>query len=135
MSNLDENKPEIITRTAWGGKNSVSLGGNRYSIKSESLFRAANFVALPSRGLVVDAAFWIASAATALRLAFSLMASGLVPHYLGLVVLALILLPPMGAIGMVADALPNHRPDCWARVLMLTVAVLIASNFFWSLPR
>ncbi|MEA5448524.1 hypothetical protein VB780_08105 [Leptolyngbya sp. CCNP1308] len=131
MTNQDPNRPEIITRNAWGGRSAVALGGNRYSTKSEALFRAANLIAIPARGLVVDAALWVASIAVLFRLPFSLMYSGLIPYYLGLAIMVLTLVPPMAAIGMVGEALPNHRPDCWARVAMLLAGVAIATNGFW----
>lgn len=131
MTNTDPNRPEIITRTPFGGKSAVALGGNRYSVKSEAIYRAANAIALPARGIVVDSALWVSSIAVLLRLPFSLMYSGFVPYYLGLAVMLLTLIPPMAAIGMVAEALPNHQPDCWARVLMLLAGVAIATNGFW----
>lgn len=131
MTNPDPNRPEIITRTAFGGKSAVALGGNRYSVKSETLYRAANAVALPARGIVVDAALWVASLAVLFRLPFSLMVDGLVPYYLGLALMLLTLVPPMVAIGMVGEALPNHRPDCWARLAMVLGALAIATNGFW----
>lgn len=131
MTNTDPNLPEIITRTAFGGKSTVALGGNRYSVKSETLYRAANAIALPARGLVVDSALWVASLAVLFRLPFSLMYGGLLPYYLGLALMLLTLVPPMVAIGMVAEALPNHRADCWARLAMVLGAVAIATNGFW----
>lgn len=131
MANTDPNKPEIITRTTLGGRSAVSLGGNRYSIKSEALYRAANAIALPARGLVVDSALWVTSLAVLFRLPFSLLIEGLVPLYLGLAIMLLTLLPPMVAIGLVAEALPDHRGDCWARLIMVVGALLIATNGFW----
>lgn len=130
-TNTDPNRPEIITPTAFGGRTSVALGGNRYSIKSEFLYRAANAIALPARGLVVDSALWVTTLAVLFRLPFSLMVDGLVPYYLGLTVMLLTLVPPGMAIGMVGEALPNHRPDCWARLAMVLGALAIATNGFW----
>lgn len=131
MTNQDPNRPEIITRTALGGKSAVALGGNRYSVKSETLYRAANAIAIPARGLVVDSALWVTSLAVLFRLPFSLMVDGLVPYYLGLTAMLLTLVPPMVAIAMVGEALPNHRPDCWARLAMVLGALTIATNGFW----
>lgn len=131
MANTDPNKPEIITRTAFGGKSSVSLGGNRYSIKTETLYRAANAIALPARGLVVDSAFWVSSLAVLFRLPFSLMYSGYVPYYLGLALMLLALVPPLAAIGMVGEAMPSHRADCWVRLSLVLGALAIATNGFW----
>jgi len=131
MTNQDPNRPEIITRTAFGGKSAVALGGNRYSVKSETLYRAANAIALPARGIVVDAALWVASLAVLFRVPFSLMVDGLMPYYLGLALMLLTLVPPMVAIAMVGEALPNHRPDCWARLAMVIGALAIATNGFW----
>lgn len=131
MTNQDPNRPEIITRTAFGGKSAVALGGNRYSVKSESLYRAANAIALPARGLVVDAGLWVSAFGVLFRLPFSLMQSGLLPYYLGLAIMLLVLVPPVAAAGMVADALPDHRPDAWARLAMVVGALLIATNGFW----
>lgn len=131
MSNQDPNRPEIITRTAFGGKSAVALGGNRYSVKSEALYRAANALALPARGLVVDTGLWVSALAFMFRLPFSLIHSGLLPYYLGLAIMLLVLVPPVAAMGIVADALPDHRPDCWARLAMVIGALLIATNGFW----
>ncbi|HZG40478.1 MAG TPA: hypothetical protein VEZ50_17510 [Nodosilinea sp.] len=131
MTNQDPNRPEIITRTAFGGKSAVALGSNRYSVKSETLYRAANAIALPARGIVVDAALWVASLAVLFRVPFSLMVDGLMPYYLGLALMLLTLVPPMVAIAMVGEALPNHRPDCWARLAMVIGALAIATNGFW----
>ena len=131
MTNQDPNRPEIITRTAFGGKSAVALGGNRYSVKSEAVYRAANAIALPARGIVVDSALWVASLAVLFRLPFSLMYSGLIPYYLGLTVMLLTLVPPMVAIGMVGETLPDHRADCWARLAMVLAALAIATNGFW----
>jgi hypothetical protein len=131
MTNQDPNRPEIITRTAFGGKSAVALGGNRYSVKSETLYRAANAIAIPARGLVVDSALWVTSLAVLFRLPFSLMVDGLVPYYLGLAAMLLTLVPPMVAIAMVGEALPTHRTDCWARLAMVLGALAIATNGFW----
>ena len=131
MTNQDPNRPEIITRAAFGGKSAVALGGNRYSVKSEAIYRAANAIAIPARGIVVDSAMWVASLAVLFRLPFSLMYSGLIPYYLGLALMLLTLVPPFVAIGMVGEALPNHRPDCWARLAMVLGALAIATNGFW----
>ena len=131
MSNQDPNRPEIITRTAFGGKSAVALGGNRYSTKSETLFKAANFVALPARGLVVDTAIWLAGAATVLRIPFSLAISGALPPYMAIAIAALLLAVPLTAISSVAKEMPSHAPDCWVRVALLVAAVAIASNGFW----
>lgn len=131
MSNQDPNRPEIITRTAFGGRSSVALGGNRYSTKSESLYRCANAIALPARGLVVDAGLWVSAFAVGFRLPFSLMLDGLVPYYLGLAIMLLLLIPPVYALGMVSEALPDHRADCWARLAMIIGALAIATNGFW----
>ncbi|MEA5447332.1 hypothetical protein VB780_02045, partial [Leptolyngbya sp. CCNP1308] len=131
MTNTDPNRPEIITRTAFGGKSAVALGGNRYSIKSEALYRAANAIAIPARGLLVDSALWVTTLAVLFRLPFSLMYEGLVPYYLGLTAMLLTLVPPVMAIGMVGEALPNHRPDCWCRMAMVLGALAIATNGFW----
>lgn len=131
MDNQDPNRPEIITRNAWGGRSAVALGGNRYSTKSEALFRAANLIAIPARGLVVDAALWVSAFAVAFRLPFSLMFDGLIPPYLGLAVMALLLVPPVMALAHVADALPNHRADCWARLGLILIALAIATNGLW----
>lgn len=130
-TNTDPNRPEILTRTAFGGKSAVALGGNRYSIKSEMLYRTANAIALPARGLLVDAAMWVTTLAVLFRLPFSLMIEGLIPFYLGLTLIVLTLVPPMVAIGMVGEALPNHHPDCWCRLAMVLGALAIATNGFW----
>jgi hypothetical protein len=53
------------------------------------------------------------------------------PYYLGLALMLLTLVPPMVAIAMVGEALPNHRPDCWARLAMVIGALAIATNGFW----
>jgi hypothetical protein len=131
MSNTDPNRPEIITRTAFGGRTAVALGGNRYSIKSEALYRAANAIAIPARGLLVDSAMWTTTLAVLFRVPFSLMVDGLVPYYMGIAVMLLTLLPPAIAIGMVGEALPEHRPDCWCRLAMVLGALAIATNGFW----
>lgn len=129
--NTDLNRPEIITRTAFGGKSAVALGGNRYSVKSEAIYRAANAIAIPARGLMVDSAMWVSTLAVLFRLPFSLMYSGLLPYYLGMALMIMTLVPPMIAIGMVGEALPNHRPDCWCRLAMVIGALAIATNGFW----
>lgn len=131
MANTDPNKPEIITRTAFGGRSAVALGGNRYSTKSESLYRWANAIALPARGLVVDAGLWVSAFALGFRLPFSLMAAQLVPYYMGLLIMLLLLIPPVVALGMVAEQLPDHRGDCWARMAMIIGALALATNGFW----
>ena len=130
-TNTDPNRPEILTRTAFGGKSAVALGGNRYSIKSETLYRAANAIALPARGLLVDSALWVTSLAVLFRLPLSLMVDGLVPYYLGITIMLLTIVPPGIAIGMVGEALPEHRPDCWCRLAMVLGALAIATNGFW----
>jgi hypothetical protein len=131
MANTDPNRPEIITRTAFGGRSSVALGGNRYSTKSESLYRWANAIALPARGLVVDAGLWVSGFAVGFRLPFSLMTAGLLPYYMGLAIMLLVLIPPVCALGMVAESLPDHRGDCWARLGLILIALTIATNGFW----
>ena len=131
MANQDPNRPEIITRTTFGGRSAVALGGNRYSTKSESLYRWANAIALPARGLVVDAGLWVSAFAVGFRVPFSLLVADLVPYYLGLTLALLVLIPPVCALGIVAEALPDHRADCWARLAMVIGALAIATNGFW----
>jgi hypothetical protein len=43
----------------------------------------------------------------------------------------LVLIPPVIALGMVAEALPDHRGDCWARLAMIVGALALATNGFW----
>jgi hypothetical protein len=131
MAYTDPNRPEIITRTAFGGRSSVALGGNRYSTKSESLFKLANAIALPARGFVVDAGLWVSGFAILFRLPFSAYIAGLMPAYLCLAIALLVLVPPVCAIGKVAREMPDHSSDCWARFGMVLVALLIATNGFW----
>lgn len=131
MANTDPNRPEIITRTAFGGKSAVALGGNRYSTKSESLYRWANAVALPARGIVTDAGLWVSGFALGFRVPFSLMSDGLLPYYLGLTIMLLVLIPPVVALGTVSEQLPDHRVDCWARMAMIIGGLAIATNGFW----
>lgn len=127
----DPNRPEILTPDALGGRQATALAGNRYSVKAEFLYRAANAIALPARGLIVDAALWVVSLAVLFRLPFSLMVSGVMPYYLGLTLMVMTLTPPLGAIALVGEALPSHRPDCWARLALVVGALAIATNLFW----
>lgn len=131
MANTDPNRPEIITRTAFGGRSTVALGGNRYSIKGESLFKAANAVALPARGGVIDAACWVSCYALVFRLPLSLYADGWLPPYMAIALVVLVLVPSSGWLATIAKALPDHQPDCWARFAMVVGALLVATNFFW----
>lgn len=132
MANTDPNRPEIITRTAFGGRSAVALGGNRYSIKSEALYKAANAVALPARGLPIDAALWVAWYALVFRLPFSLLLSGLLAPYMAVALVLLVLLPTLTWLSQVAHALPDHRGDCWARLVLVLVGLLVATNGFWA---
>jgi hypothetical protein len=131
MANPDPNKPEIITRTAFGGRSAVALGGNRYSTQSETLFKAANFIAIPSRGFWIDGAMWVSFFAVLFRVPFSLLQSSVMPLYLALVLGSGIVFPSFGWLLAVAAALPDHRPDCAARVAMILVGLAIATNGFW----
>ncbi len=130
-SNPDPNKSEIITRTAFGGKSSVALGGNRYSVKSEALFRSANFVAIPARGLVTDAALWVSFFAVLFRIPFSLLLAGMIPPYMAVILAVGIFLPAFGAVCGVFVQLPDHRIDCAGRVAMMLIALAIATNGLW----
>lgn len=132
MANTDSNRPEIITRTAFGGKSAVALGGNRYSIKSEALYKSANAVALPARGLAVDVALWVSFYALAFRLPWSLALVGWLPPYMALVLVLLVLLPTLTALGQVATALPDHTKDAWARLFLVLCGLLVATNGFWA---
>jgi len=131
MANTDPNKPEIITRTAFGGRSAVSLGGNRYSIKSEALYKAANAIALPARGGVIDGAMWVSCYALLFRLPISLLIDGWMPPYMAIVLVMLVLMPTCTCLSQVALALPDHRPDCWARLGMVVGALVLATNAFW----
>jgi hypothetical protein len=131
MANQDPNKPEIITRTAFGGRSAVALGGNRYSTQSETLFKAANFIAIPSRGFWIDGAMWVSFFAVLFRVPFSLLQSSVVPLYLALILVSGIFVPSFGWLLTVAKVLPDHRPDCVARLAMIVVGLAIATNGFW----
>jgi hypothetical protein len=131
MVNQDANKPEIMVPAPLGGKSSVSLGGNRYSIKSESLYKAANAIAIPARGGLVDGAMWVSAYAVVFRLPFSLLIQGWLPPYMAIALVMLVLLPTCTWLSQVAHALPDHRSDCWARLVMILIALLIATNGFW----
>jgi hypothetical protein len=131
MANTDPNKPEIITRTAFGGRSAVALGGNRYSIKSEALYKAANAIALPARGGVIDGAMWVSCYAVVFRLPLTLFVERWLPGYLAIALVLLVLLPTLTCLSQVAIALPDHRPDCWARLAMVVGALVLATNAFW----
>ncbi len=130
--NQDPNKPEIITRTAFGGKSAVALGGNRYSIKSEALYKTANAVAIPARGVAIDVALWVSAYALLFRMPWSLVLVGILPPYLGLVLVLLVLLPTLTLVSQVATALPDHRKDAWARLFLVMCGLLVATNGFWA---
>lgn len=131
MANTDPNKPEIITRTAFGGRSAVALGGNRYSIKSEALYKAANAIALPSRGGVIDGAMWVSCYALVFRLPMSLFIERWLPPYMAVVLVLLVLLPTLTWLTTIANALPDHQPDCWTRLGMVVGALVVATNGFW----
>jgi len=102
------------------------------------LNQAANAIALPARGLVVDAGLWVGAFAVAFRLPFSLMYSGLIPYYLGLTIMLLVLVPPVAALGMVADALPEveratvDRNSGVRSKVVITIHPPLESKVFWQ---
>lgn len=131
MQSNDPNRPEIITRTAFGGKSAVALGGNRYSTKSEALYRAANMVAIPARGLVVDAALWVGIFAVLFRVPFSLLLAEMIPPYMAVILAVGVFLPAFGGVCGVFVQLPDHRIDCAGRVAMMLIGLAVATNGLW----
>jgi hypothetical protein len=73
----------------------------------------------------------VAGFAVGFRLPFSLLIAEALPYYMGLLIMLLVLIPPVIALGMVAEALPDHRGDCWARLAMIVGALALATNGFW----
>lgn len=111
----------------------ISLDSNRLRVKTESLSRFANFIAMPSRGTVLDAVLWVLSTAVTVRLPLSLALTGVLPPVVYGVVLALGVSCFAFILAMVFVQIPDMRFDCFWRFCLLSLGFCIASQFLWVL--
>ncbi len=105
----------------------IEVDSNRLSIYSESSFRWANALAIPSRGPYVDALLWILTIATPARLLDSLAISGLFPPLLSIALAALLVAVPLVLTWQVWNAKRHLRVAILYRLLLVAVAIAIAT--------
>ncbi|MBT9312557.1 hypothetical protein [Leptothoe kymatousa] len=104
----------------------IEVDSNRLSIYSESSFRWANALAIPSRGPYVDCLLWILTIATPARLLDSLVIAGLFPPLLSLAIGALLVAVPLVLTWQVWNSKRHLRVAILYRVLLLGVGIAIA---------
>jgi hypothetical protein len=109
----------------------IQLDTNRLQVKTESLQRFSNAIAIPSRGMWADALLWILWIAVLIRLPLSLAISQVLPPWgLGLT-LAIVAAPVLFALVSVWTSVPDQRVDCFYRFCLINAAVLLATRCFW----
>ena len=108
----------------------ISLDSNRLRVKTESLQRFSNFIAIPSRGMWLDAVQWVLTVALIVRLALTI---GLVSSSLSALGIAWGLSAMMAGFPLVTVFLqvPDMRPDCFIRFCQISAGVCLATQFFW----
>lgn len=131
---IDAPKVQIHTTDAFGGSRvqQVTLDSNRLRVKTESLQRFSNFVAIPSRGVILDGVLWVLAIAVLIRVPLSLAVAGMSLNILGLL-FALGMLPLAFVLLSVALQVPDMRLDCLFRLGLVSLGIAIATRFFWFL--
>lgn len=121
-------KVQIETTGAFGQSTvrQISLDTNRPDLHGEFLFRFGNAIALPTRGLYTDAALWVLSVASPLRLVYSAVTGGLFGPGVGVVLLYAAGLPLVIAALAVGAQLPSHRPAVFYRFSLAALGVFLA---------
>lgn len=127
---LDRGAPKVQVETtdAHGRPiiNQITLDTNRTDLHVEFLFRFGNAIALPTRGLYTDAATWVLTTATILRLAFSVVVMGWLPEIIGEVLVYVAFLPLLIGLCAIVVQLPSHRPACIYRIILIALGVALA---------
>lgn len=109
----------------------IALDTNRLTVKTESLQRFSNAIAIPSRGIWADALLWVLWIAVLIRLPLSFAIAQLVPVWgLGLM-LAIVGAPMLFALMSVWTSVPDQRVDCIYRFCLINAAILLATRCFW----
>ena len=127
---LDRGAPkvQIETADAFGRPivEQISLDTNRADLHVEFLFRYGNAIALPTRGLYTDAALWVLTVATILRVTYSAVRLGLLTSIIAEFLVYFAFLPLL--VGMVAIVvqLPSHRPACLYRLILIALGFTLA---------
>lgn len=127
---LDRGAPKVQVETtdAFGRPivEQISLDTNRTDLHIEFLFRFGNAIALPTRGLYTDAALWVLSVATILRVAYSAVRLGLVQEMIAEFLVYFAFLPPLVAMVAIVIQLPSHRPACIYRLILIALGFTLA---------
>ncbi|MEO0538378.1 MAG: hypothetical protein AAF215_31510 [Cyanobacteria bacterium P01_A01_bin.123] len=108
----------------------IELDTNRLRVKTESLQRFSNMVAVPSRGIFLDALMWVFTTAVLLRWALSLAITFGGLQLLGLAWGILILSCGFPLV-VVFMQVPELRIDCFARFCMINAGFALATDFLW----
>lgn len=116
--------PKVTAPDAFGGIQQLTLDTNRPLIQNESLFRFANMVAIPSRGMYSEMLRWPLISATITRLIYHAVSLGIATPIAGLAFLVVVLAPLLVIIGYTGFQLNGtHGAFCFYRL------VLIVSGF------
>lgn len=127
MAKTDNNAPKIQIGDRLGGFKQISLDSNRPSIADESLFRFANAIATPSRGLFSDALLWPLAVGVPTRLIYSAISFGIVAPAAGFGIIAFFLIPLILVVCYTASQLPDtHGMFCLYRLLQIALGLALA---------
>lgn len=127
---LDRGAPKVQVETtdAHGRPiiKQITLDTNRTDLHIEFLFRFGNAVTLPTRGLYTDAALWVLTTATVLRVTYSVVRMGWLSQIIGEVLVYVAGLPMLIALCAIVVQLPSHRPACLYRIVLIALGVALA---------
>jgi len=127
MAKTDSNAPTIQIGDRLGGFKQISLDSNRPSIADESLFRCANAVALPSRGMFSDALLWPLAVGVPCRLIYAAIGFGLLSPVAGFGLIAFFLVPLIIVVCYTATQLPDsHGAFSLYRLVQIALGLALA---------
>lgn len=108
----------------------ISLDSNRLRVKTESLQRFSNFIAIPSRGMWLDCVQWVLSVAMLIRVVLSL---GMLTQSYAVLGIGWGLMALMAAFPLVSvfTQVPDMRMDCFFRFCQINAGVVLATQAFW----
>ena len=124
---------QIETTGAFGQRyvKQVQLDSNRLKVKTESLQRFSNMIAIPSRGVYTDSILWALTTACFIRIPLSIAITGWIPMHVIGIFFAISAVFPVFAIASVFISIPDQRIDCFYRFCLINAGVAIATRFYF----
>ena len=127
MADPKKGAPKVTAPDAFGGVQQLSLDSHRPLIQSESLFRFANMIAIPSRGVWGDSLMWPLVSAVVVRTVLHAVSFGIVAPAAALAFLFVVFAPLVIIICYTGTQLrTNHGMFSFYRLIQILIGFCLA---------